>query len=631
MNTEGFLFQAFIYLAASVVAVPIAKRLGLGSVLGYLIAGILIGPFVFGFVGAEGQDVLHFAEFGVVLMLFIIGLELRPSLLWKLRVPILGMGGTQVALTTVLFSGIAVLIGLPWQSALAIGLTLSLSSTAIVLQSLSEKGFMKTAGGQSSLSILLFQDIAVIPILAVFPLLAVQSGIQQVHAGDHAETLISSLPLWAQTAATVGVVAVIIVGGRYIASPAFRLIARTGLRELFTAASLLLVVGIALLMSAVGLSPALGTFLAGVVLAGSEYRHELETDIEPFKGLLLGLFFVAVGASVDLRIIGSDPLLVLGLVGLLVVGKILVLLVVGRLFKLGTDNTLLASLGLAQGGEFAFVLLAFAVQNSVVGEDVAAVLVAAVAVSMALTPLLLLLYDKVIRPRVGTKEQAQRQPDTIDQSRRVIVAGFGRVGSTVGRFLQANGVNATYLDVDPDNVDLLRKLGMEVFYGDACRQDLLKAAGAAEAKLLVVAVDDAEKAQQIVETSQKHFPNMEIMVRSVSWGDTYDHLEQGIDRVYRETFETALRMGADALNLLGFRRYFARRAANRFRRHEEGFVRELAALRNDDKQLVTHARSRLQDLEQIMRQESEDFGASQDVGWDASALIAEYGDGPEGE
>ena len=469
MSTDSFLFQAFVYLAAAVIAVPIAKRLELGSVLGYLLAGVIIGPYVLGFVGEEGQDVLHFAEFGVVLMLFLIGLELRPKLLWRLRVPILGIGGAQVIATAACIGAVGILAGVKWQSATAIGLTLALSSTAIVLQSLNEKGLMQHAGGQNSLSILLFQDIAVIPILAIFPLLSINAGVDVGHAAE-SESIIAGLSIWAQAGITIGVVAGIVLVGRFIVSPAFRLIAKTGLRELFTAASLFLVIGIAMLMTAVGLSPALGTFLAGVVLAGSEFRHELESDIEPFKGLLLGLFFIAVGASVDFRIILSGPFLILGLVGALIAVKILILLAIGFVFRLGTDNSMLSAFGLAQGGEFAFVLLAFAVQNRVVDSEAAGVLVAVVAVSMALAPILMILYERVLRPRIGTRESVIRKSDDVEKRGEVIIAGFGRVGSTIGRFLQSNGVTATYLDLDPDNVDLLRKLGLEVFYGDASRR-----------------------------------------------------------------------------------------------------------------------------------------------------------------
>ena len=454
MQEGGFFYQAFAYLTAAVVSVPIAKKLGLGSVLGYLIAGILIGPFVFGFVGQEGQDVLHFAEFGVVMMLFLIGLELQPAMIWKLRGPIIGMGGLQVGLSAAIIMIIAITFGLAWQTSLAIALTLALSSTAIVLQTLNEKGLLKTQGGQNSFSVLLFQDIAVIPILAIMPLLSVgdtshSTSESQAH---QTTTWIDGLPIWGQTIVVLGVVVSIILIGKFFITPGFRSIAKTRLRELFTAAALLLVIAIALLMTQVGLSPALGTFLAGVVLAQSEYRHELETDIEPFKGLLLGLFFIAVGASIDFNLILAQPLLISQLVLILIVVKFLVLYIIGTFFRMGMDNRFLLSFSLAQGGEFAFVLFSFAVQNNVINSSLANPLIAVVALSMALTPLMMLINEKVILPRTGTRESEGKAADDINEKNKVIIAGFGRVGSTVGRFLQANGVQATYLDVDPDNV-----------------------------------------------------------------------------------------------------------------------------------------------------------------------------------
>lgn len=622
----GFLFQACVYLSAAVVAVPVAKRLGLGSVLGYLLAGVLIGPFVLGLVGDEGQDVMHFAEFGVVMMLFLIGLELQPALLWKLRGPIVGMGGSQVGITTVLIMALGIALGLAWQTALALGLTLALSSTAIVLQTLNEKGLMGTQGGQNAFSVLLFQDIAVIPILAILPLLAVGDVAHAAGADDghHGSTLVEGLPLWAQTAVVLGGIGLIILGGRYLISPALRMIAKTRLRELFTAAALLLVIGIALLMQSVGLSPALGTFLAGVVLAQSEYRHELETDIEPFKGLLLGLFFIAVGASIDFALIADQPMLITQLVIALIAIKFLVLFVIGRFFKMGLDTNMLFAFSLAQGGEFAFVLFSFALQNNVMGTDIVDPLIAVVAVTMALTPLLMVINEKLIQPRFGTLEQ-EREADAIDEKSPVIIAGFGRVGNTIGRFLQANGVNATYLDLDPDNVDLLRKMGLKVFYGDASRHDLLHAAGAHDAKLLIVAVDNTEKTHEIIETAQKHFPHLHIMARSVSWNDSYELLELGLDDVYRETLDTSLRLGADALAFLGRRRHRAYRAAKTFRKHDERYLRELAEMRHDDQELIQGARQRISDLEQRMLHDLETEGENKDLGWDATTLIEEFG------
>ena len=627
MEEGGFFYQAFIYLTAAVLSVPVAKRLGLGSVLGYLLAGILIGPFVLGLVGKEGQDVMHFAEFGVVMMLFLIGLELQPAVLWKLRGPILGMGGLQVGITSVLVMLLAIILGLQWQTSLALGLTLALSSTAIVLQTLNEKGLIATAGGQNAFSVLLFQDIAVIPILAILPLLALGSAESASVSEDahHAITWIEGLPIWAQTSVMISVIIAIILAGRYLISPFFRLIAQTKLREIFTAAALLLVIGIALLMTKVGLSPALGTFLAGVVLAQSEYRHQLETDIEPFKGLLLGLFFIAVGASVDFNLIAANPVMITELVVALIILKFIVLFVIGKVFKMSLDNTLLFTFSLAQGGEFAFVLFSFGVQNNVFGTDLANPMIAVVAVSMALTPLLMLINEKLIQPRFGTKQSIEKEADKIDEKNKVIIAGFGRVGSIIGRFLQANGIQATYLDVNPDNVDLLRKMGLKVFYGDAARHDMLHAAGAQEAKLLIIAVDDPDKTLEIVETSKKHFPKLDVIARTNGWFDSYKLINAGIDHIYRETLDTSLKMAADALCKMGHRRYQTHRAIKTFRKHDERYVRELAEMHHDRKLLIRGAKQRIEDLESLMLTELDNVGKDKDLGWDAATLIEDFG------
>lgn len=623
MHEGDFFYQAFVYLAAAVIAVPLAKKLGLGSVLGFLIAGVLIGPFVFGFIGEEGQDVMHFAEFGVVMMLFLVGLELQPSLLWKLRAPILGLGGLQVSITAGIITVLTLIISpLPWQTSLAIGLTLALSSTAIVLQTLNEKGLLKSEGGQNAFSVLLFQDIAVIPILAFFPLLAVIDVIPE--STHESQNWIESLPILARTGVVLGVVAAIIVAGRYLIGPAFRLIAQTRLRELFTAAALLLVIGITLLMTQVGLSPALGTFLAGVVLAQSEYRHELETDIEPFKGLLLGLFFIAVGASIDFQLIASES----GLIALLVVGliliKLIVLATIGRLFGMRMDNNLLFAFGLAQGGEFAFVLFSYALQSGVMTSETANPLIAAVAISMALTPLLMLINEKLIQPNFGTKEEIERKADEINVRNRVIIAGFGRFGSTIGRFLQANGSYATYLDIDPNNVDLLRKMGLKVFYGDASRYDLLHAAGASEAVLLIVAVDEPEKAIEIVDTAKKHFPHLKIMTRTKSWDSSYDMLEREVNGVYREYLDSALRMAADALYLIGYRNFQVQRAVKKFRKHDEYLLGELAGLRNEQKTFIKSSKQHIQDLEKMMLEDYKNEAKDKDLGWDATTIKEEF-------
>jgi CPA2 family monovalent cation:H+ antiporter-2/glutathione-regulated potassium-efflux system ancillary protein KefC/glutathione-regulated potassium-efflux system protein KefB len=621
---EGnFFYQAFVYLAAAVVAVPVAKKLGLGSVLGYLIAGVLIGPYLLGFVGEEGQDVMHFAEFGVVMMLFLVGLELQPSLLWKLRAPILGLGGIQVVATAAVITLIVLLVtNLVWQMALAIGLTLALSSTAIVLQTLSEKGLLKTAGGQNAFSVLLFQDIAVIPILAFLPLLATTEGIHDT--GHETHTWIEGMSIALQTLIVLGVIVSIVLVGRYLISYAFRLIAQTRLRELFTAAALLLVIGTTLLMTMVGLSPALGTFLAGVVLAQSEYRHELETDIEPFKGLLLGLFFIAVGASIDFNLVFENPGIIAAIVGGLIVVKLIILVIIGSVFGMRTDNNLLFAFGLAQGGEFAFVLFSYALQNGVLISNTANPLIAAVAITMALTPLLMLLNERLIQPNIGTKESEDRESDAIDEKNEVIIAGFGRYGSTIGRFLQANGTQATYLDIDSNNVDLLRKLGLKVFYGDASRHDLLHAAGADDARLLIVAVDDSEKAIEIVETAKKHFPHLKIMVRTKYWNDYYDMLERDVLGVYREFSDVALRMAADALGFIGYRKNQVHRSLKKFRRHDEEYLKELVKTRHEQKNFIKRGRQVIRELELMMLEDMDNEAKDKDLGWDTETIVEEF-------
>jgi monovalent cation:proton antiporter-2 (CPA2) family protein len=624
MHGESFFFQAFVYLAAAVVSVPLAKRLGLGSVLGYLIAGVLIGPFGLRLVGSEGQDVMHFAEFGVVMMLFLVGLELEPALLWRLRVPILGLGGLQVGLTAAVITAIGLAVGFSWQASVAVGMILALSSTAIVLQTLREKGLMRTDAGQRSFAVLLFQDIAVIPMLALLPLLATASDAGGTGAGAHGAG-VEGLPAWAQTGMVLGAVAVVVLGGRFVVRPLFRFIARARLPEVFTAASLLLVIGIALLMARVGLSPALGTFLAGVVLANSEYRHELESGIEPFKGLLLGVFFISVGASVDFRLIGAQPGLIAGMVALLLVVKFVVLFALGRVFRMGLDQNLLFAFALAQGGEFGFVLFSFASQSGVLGLEITAPLIAVVALSMGLTPVLMVLNEKLVQPRLGTREAAEREPDEMDEDNPVIIAGFGRFGHIAGRLLLANGVSATVLDIDSDHVDLLRKLGLKVFYGDASRLDLLRAAGAGRAKIFILALDQDEKCLEIVRTVRQHFPHLEILARARGRYQAYELLDAGVDRVYRETLDSSLRLGVEALGLLGFRKYQAHRAARRFRRHDEASVRELAGMRHDRKAYIGRAREMIRDLERLIREDLRDLDPSQDEAWDTDTLRKDFG------
>ncbi|HSR98647.1 MAG TPA: monovalent cation:proton antiporter-2 (CPA2) family protein, partial [Kofleriaceae bacterium] len=454
--TDSVLAQAFIYLIAATLIVPIAKRLGLGAVLGYLIGGVVIGPFVFGFVGTEGHHVMHFAEFGVVMMLFLVGLELRPALLWQLRRPILGLGGLQVAATGAALAAAAIALGVAVRPAIAIGLTFAMSSTAIVLSTLNERGLLKSRGGQSSFAVLLFQDISVIPILAIFPLLGATATRSVTDVTSEA-----GRPAWLSAVIVIGAVALVIAIGRFVVRPLFQFLARAKLRESFTAAALAIVVGIALLMLQVGLSPALGTFLAGVVLADSEYRHELETDIEPFKGLLLGLFFISVGAQIDFGLIASQPLLIAGLVVGTMVVKLLVLQVLGALFRLDRSARWLLAVALAQVGEFAFVLLSLAVQDRIFSPELAGTLVATVAISMILTPPAFILLERVILPHVTERGAERPQDDIIDTNTPVVIAGYGRFGQMVGRILRANRIPVTILDLDPEMVDILGRLGVK--------------------------------------------------------------------------------------------------------------------------------------------------------------------------
>ena len=632
MAEGGFFVTALIYLAAAVIAVPIAKRVGLGSVLGYLIAGMAIGPFGLGLVGEEGQDVLHFAEFGVVMMLFLIGLELDPAVLWRLRTPILGLGGLQVLVTALAVAALSVALGFSVREGLALGLILALSSTAIVLQTLEERELTKTHAGESSFAVLLFQDVAVIFILAVLPLLASDAAGHHGsdHGGGHGSSWVEGLPAWAQTLAVLGAVGSVIVGGRFIMQPAFRYVAKARLREVFVAAALLLIVGIALLMQKVGLSPALGTFVAGVVLANSEYRHELESDIEPFKGLLLGLFFIAVGASIDFALIAGAPLTMAGLVVGLLALKFIVLYVLARVFRLGMDQRLLFALALAQGGEFAFVLFSFSVQNGVLGAAVSGRLVAAVALTMAATPVIISLFQRFVQPRVGTKEREDRPYDTMDEDAPVIIAGHGRFGQIVARLLESQSIPMTVLEYDSDQIELLRKFGRHSYYGDATRYDLLEAAGAAKARLLVLAIDRPEKTLEIVHTVKRHFPQLKIVARSRGRTDAYDLIDAGVDHVVRETFGSAVEAGTRALEQLGYRRHRAYLVARTFVRHDEQFVREVAATRHGAADFFSMIRNRREEVARTLRHDLSRGSDRVDASWDIEALRSEVLEGPLG-
>jgi len=598
---DTFFFQAMIYLAGAVVMVPFAKKLGLGSVLGYLVAGMVIGPAGFALIGEGGHDVMHFAEFGVVMMLFVIGLELEPSRLWRLRKTISGMGGLQVAATTIIIALIGLAFGMEWKTALVIGMIVAMSSTAIVMQTLDEKGWMNTVSGQSSFAVLLFQDLAIIPMLAFFPLLA-DHNLPQVATASGESNLIQSLPQWLQAVVVLLSVTAVVLVGKYLLRPVFHMMAKTGLREMFTAMSLLLVVGIAVLMTSVGLSPALGAFLAGVVLANSEYRHQLEIAIDPFKGLLLGLFFISVGGSIDFQLLMTKPLLILGLVVGIMTVKSAILFSIGKLFKVRHAQNLIFSFGLSQIGEFAFVLLSFSLQEGILSQQITDLMMAVAAISMAFTPLLMVINEKLFLPKICSIEPVEgesRESDVKTHENPVIIAGYGHFGNTVGRFLRANNIQATVLDNDSDNVDLLRKMGQKVYYGDATRYDLLEIAGANKAQIIVIAINDREKRMGMIETVKEHFPHLYILVRAENRYDAYDQMNAGIMHIYRETLDTSLRVGVDVLKILGQDPQEATRAAQMFFRHDEKTLKYLSSIRNDD-DYINAAKEKIEELERLI-------------------------------
>ena len=629
-----FLLLAFLFLVAGVIAVPIASRLGLGSVLGYLLAGIALSPLLTQ-LDVDVVSIQHFAEFGVVMMLFLVGLELEPRMLWAMRARLLGLGGLQVGVTTLAIAAVAMLLGQPAGVALAIGMVFALSSTAIVLQTLNEKGLMKSDGGQSSFSVLLFQDIAVIPMLAFLPLLAIPELLDAVPAagghggakvadtgdGGHGMELsfVAGLTGWQRGLVTVAAIAFVFAAGTFLTRPVFRFIAMARLRELFTAFALLLVVGIALLMIVVGLSPALGTFLAGVVLANSEYRHELESDIGPFKGLLLGLFFITVGAAIDFELLfaefGSIVLLTLGLMLL----KGLVLFGLGIAFSIrGADRWLLV-LGLAQAGEFGFVLLSFTVANGVIPAPLSQQLLLIVALSMLLTPLLFIVYDRLIAPRYASAQVSE--PDEIDEQGSVVIAGHGRFGGIVNRILLAAGFKTVVLDHKSEQLEMLRAFGVKVFYGDATRPDLLHAAGIDDARMLVIAIDDKQQAVELVRYMTKQHPNVYLVARAIDRHHVYELWGAGARDIIRENFDGAVRAGRSALQALGLHPYEAERQTRGFVDNDQAQMRELAELFDPDipahenAPYVERAKEYIARTGDAMRGKSAGFASRIDRGW----------------
>ncbi len=621
---SGFLFQAFIYLIAAVIAVPIAKRLGLGSVLGYLIAGIVIGPLL-GIVGSETMSIQHFAEFGVVMMLFLVGLELEPRALWAMRHRLLGLGGLQVFGTIAAVTAVGMLFGLGWTVALAVGLVLSLSSTAIVLQTFNEKGLMKSDGGQAGFSVLLFQDIAVIPMLALLPLLALPellniiSGAASGSSHDAELSLVAGLAGWQVALVTTGAVAAVVGGGHYLSRPLFRFIAGSQLREMFIATALLLVIGIALLMTLVGLSPALGTFLAGVVLANSEYRHELESNIEPFKGLLLGLFFITVGAGINFAILFGDFAMIIGLSIGLIALKAFIFWCLAVMFKLKGADKWLFTLGLAQAGEFGFVLLSFAVKSSVIPVDLSQTLLLVVAISMLLTPLLFIFFDNFILPRMDQGQQ--RKTDEIDTKGAIIIAGAGRFGQVVNRMLRSNGFETVVLDHSAETIDHMTLFGVKAFFGDPSRPDLLHAAGINDAEMLVIAIDDQDRALEMVKHVRMDHPNLHIVVRAYGRNDVYDFYAAGANDIIRETFDSAVRAGRSALESLGVHPHEAEKISRAFVKSDQDMLRQMAGVHDPDlpssqnPEYVALAKEVMQQQEEAMQGSRARQSGSQDRAW----------------
>lgn len=624
MYNQDFFFQALIYLGAAVISVPLAKKMGLGSVLGYLLAGVIIGPFVLKLVGNEADEVMHFAEFGVVLMLFVIGLELQPSLLWRMRQSIFGLGGLQVLITTIVIGAVALIFRFSLSNAIAIGLILALSSTAIVIQTLTEKGLLQNVAGKSAFSVLLFQDMAVIPILAFLPILA--SWGNDINLADsQLEKVagVSAMPGWAQLLLIIGVISAIVFIGRFIARHVFRLVAETGLHEIFTASALLMVIGIALAMDAIGLSPALGTFIAGVVLAENEYRHELESTIDPFKGLLLGLFFISVGASINFQLFIEQPFRILGYVILLIILKFTVLLSLGRIFKLRKGYEFLFAFLLAQSSEFSFVLISFSTQSQLFDTQTAGMLLLVVTLSMTISPLLLIFNDKAVRP-ILSRRQNKEEFDEFDEINPIIIAGFGRFGLVLGRFLLANKISVTIIDSNPANVEILRKYGFKLYYGDVTRPQVLEKAGIEKAKMLILSMAEHDEAVKVAKYVRKNYPGLQIVARAKDIFHVFEFYKLHVRIVQREMFNSATELGVKVLTQLGFSKYEAYRAGRTFKHHEEQVVEELyKTWKEDEGEFIAETRRFSKQLSETMLTERNYTIQDVDCAWDIDSVRQE--------
>ncbi|WP_312195623.1 cation:proton antiporter domain-containing protein [Epilithonimonas vandammei] len=572
-----------IFLGAAIIMVPLGKKLGLSSVIGYILGGILIGPFCLQLTGRDAADIMHASELGVVMLLFLVGLELEPHKLWQIRKRILGLGLSQMLLSIVGIFFVFYVSGFGLKKSLIISLCFAMSSTAIVLQTLKEKNLFRTVSGESSFSILLFQDIAVIPILALLPFLSKsESAVKQ---SDHQEILLQYVPDWLQPFTVIlGVLALILLG-RYIFIPFLRFVSKSGLNELLTAASLFLIIGVSELMISVGLSPALGAFIAGVMLANSEFRHELESDIDPFKGLLLAVFFVSVGATINFNIIAEKPFFIFSAAFIVLAIKALVLFGIGKYYKMNNEQSFFLAFALSQVGEFAFVLVNFAASLYLIDYQANSELMAIVAITMCISPLLLIFKEKVLDNRFIKQKNEENIELGIIKQRKIIIVGFGFFGSTVGRLLKANGIRSTVLDNDPDRVALLRSNGFNVYYGDATKPALLRAAGIEDAELLVLCLDDVEKNKFLVDYCKENYPDLKIFVRAKNRLDAYDFLNKNVNNIYRETLGTAVDMAVDILKENGMRKYSARRMGKRFMLIDKAMTKRLA--KEKDKDMIT--------------------------------------------
>lgn len=623
---EGtFMMNVLVFLGAAIMMVPFVKKIGLSSVIGYILGGIIIGPFVLKLSGQSEnvEDVMHTTEFGVVMLLFLVGLELEPKKFWAMRKRIIGLGLSQMLLTVLVLYFVFTLLG--WSSEVAVGVAMcfAMSSTAIVMQTLQEKNMFRTVAGEASFSTLLFQDIAVIPILAILPLIANHPPEQE---GGEVKLLIQNLPEWMQAFTLLIGIMILILLGRFVFVPFLRYVSKSGMSELFTASSLFLVIGVSELMNAIGLSPALGAFLAGVMLANSEFRHELEAQIDPFKGLLLAVFFVSVGASVNFNIIKENPALIFGIALMVLVVKFLILFGIGKFFKIKKPQNLFYAFALSQAGEFAFVLLNFSAKLHLVNEELNAQMMAVTAITMCATPFLLVLNDRITashlkKEKICVEDDYDVLKEDIPQ-KKIIIVGFGYFGSTVGRLLKASKISATILDHDPERVRLLRGYGFKAYFGDATRVQILRAAGIQSAEILVLCLDNLEDNKFIADYVRHEYPNVKIFVRVKNRMDAYDYVNNGIDNIYRETLGTAVDMAVDVLAETGMRKYMARRLGNRFVEIDESSVKKLASEQLKETPTFT-VHEILQKEEDLLRADNLNF----DTRWTDDDPILKYGNG----